>query len=63
MGTKILKMEVKMELVRLKDARNRDQESGAALVTVLLIGFLLLTASIALLSGVAAGTRNGTDML
>lgn len=39
------------------------QENGAAVVTVLLIAFLLLTASIALLSGVAAGTKNGSDML
>ena len=39
------------------------QENGAAVVTVVLIAFLLLTACIALLSGVAAGTRNGTDML
>src|SRR5687767_1434657 len=41
----------------------RRRESGAALATVLLIAFLLLTASVMLLSGVAAGTRNGTDML
>src|SRR5687768_9735008 len=39
------------------------QENGAAVATVVLIAFLLLTASIALLSGVAAGTKNGTDML
>jgi hypothetical protein len=39
------------------------QEKGAAVVTVLLIAFLLLTASIALLSGVAAGTKNSGDML
>src|SRR5687767_4586010 len=41
----------------------KRRESGAALVTVLLIASLLLTASVMLLSGVAAGTRNGTDML
>jgi hypothetical protein len=41
----------------------RRRESGAALATVLLIAFLLLTASVMLLSGVAAGTRSGTDML
>ncbi|HJS50878.1 MAG TPA: hypothetical protein VJ781_03175, partial [Pyrinomonadaceae bacterium] len=41
----------------------KRRESGAALATVLLIAFLLLTASVMLLSGVAAGTRNGTDML
>lgn len=41
----------------------RSGERGAALATVLLVAFLILTASIALLSGVAAGTKNGTDML
>jgi Tfp pilus assembly protein PilX len=39
------------------------QESGAALVTVLLITFLLGTACIAMLSAAGASARNSTDVL
>ncbi|HSI87576.1 MAG TPA: pilus assembly PilX N-terminal domain-containing protein, partial [Pyrinomonadaceae bacterium] len=39
------------------------QESGAALVTVLLITFLLVTASIAMLTAAGASARNSTDVL
>jgi Tfp pilus assembly protein PilX len=40
-----------------------SEQKGAALVTVLLVSVLLLTASIALLSAVAANSRNSTDVL
>lgn len=56
-------MEANMKRKRTSNKVCMGQESGAAVVTVLLIAFLLLTASIALLSGVSAGTKNGTDML
>lgn len=56
-------LETKMKSERIGIRNEKKQERGAALATVLLIAFLLITASIALLSGVAAGTRNGTDML
>jgi hypothetical protein len=47
----------------MRNTEKRRHESGAALATVLLIAFLLLTASVMLLSGVSSATRNGTDML
>src|SRR5688572_14714375 len=52
-----------MTTKRERIAEKRKHESGAAVATVLLIAFLLLTASVMLLSGVASATRNGTDML
>src|SRR5688500_7155102 len=56
-------MEANMKRERSSYEHYFGRENGAAVVTVLLIAFLLLAACIALLSGVAAGTRNGTDML
>jgi Tfp pilus assembly protein PilX len=47
----------------MRNTEKRRQERGAALATVLLIAFLLLTASVMLLSGVSSAARNGTDML
>ncbi len=41
----------------------RPKESGAALVTVILITFILLVACIAMLSAVGAGTANSADVL
>src|SRR5438046_9331532 len=41
----------------------RQYESGAALVTAILVTFLLGTACIAMLSAVGASSRNTTDVL
>jgi hypothetical protein len=43
--------------------KNNGQESGAALVTVLMISVLLGIACIAMLSAVGANSRNSTDVL
>ena len=43
--------------------RTRSSESGAALVTTLLISLLLLTACVAMLSAVGASSRDTTDVL
>ncbi len=43
--------------------KNNEQESGAALVTVLMISVLLGIACIAMLSAVGANSRNSTDVL
>lgn len=45
------------------DRNKRIAESGAALVTVVLISVLLLTASVAMLTAVGANSRNTTDVL
>jgi len=42
---------------------SESQQSGAALVTVVLISIILLTASVAILTAVAANSRNTTDVL
>src|SRR5687768_408827 len=46
-----------------KIKRRFTNETGAALVTVILVSVLLLTASIALLSAVGANSANSTDVL
>jgi hypothetical protein len=45
------------------DRSIQSSESGAALVTTLLVSFLLGTVCIALLTSIAASSRNGTDAL
>ena len=45
------------------DRLNRRNEKGAALVTVVLISVLLLTACIALLHAVGANSANSADVL
>ncbi len=45
------------------DSEYRRGESGAALVTVVLISLLLLTAALGMLSAVGASSRNNTDAL
>ena len=47
----------------LETRRESKSEVGAALVTVILVSVLLLTASIALLSAVGANSMNSTDVL
>ena len=44
-------------------ARKKGEESGAALVMVLLISFLLGTACVAMLTAAGASARNSTDVL
>jgi Tfp pilus assembly protein PilX len=46
-----------------KKQLERNAESGAALVTVVLVSFLLLTACVAMLTAVGANSRNTTDVL
>ena len=52
-------MKIKHDLTRKTDIDQR----GAALVTVLLISILLLTASVAMLTAVGANSKNTTDVL
>ena len=52
-----------MQAYKFKFRRGYDNESGAALVTVVLISVLLLTASIALLTAVGSNTANSADVL
>jgi Tfp pilus assembly protein PilX len=52
--------------IKMKSApniRSRSSESGAALVTTVLISLLLLTASIAMLSALGASSRDTSDVL
>ncbi len=50
-----------MEVKKLQTSKNRDGEKGAAMVTVLLIAFLLLTASAGILLEATVNTANVTD--
>ena len=50
-------------MVRASLNHSRRSESGAALPTVILISLLLGTACVAMLSAVAASSRNNTDVL
>lgn len=52
-----------MNLKILASSNFNTDQRGAALVTVIMISVLLLTASIALLSSVGANSRNSTDVL
>lgn len=52
-----------MKLKIIANSKFNTDQRGAALVTVIMISVLLLTASIALLSAVGANSRNSTDIL
>ena len=52
-----------MYLKRINRRKNDIGQSGAALVTVILISFILLTACVAMLTAVGANSRNTTDVL
>lgn len=52
-----------MRSYRFETGHDPRGESGAALITVILVSFILLTACIALLSAVGANSANTTDVL
>jgi hypothetical protein len=49
--------------IKTYSSENQDREKGAALVTVLFISLLLITASAAMLTAVGSNSRNTTDVL